>query len=346
MNIPFAHPKLLFVLLALPALAVLALWSRRRRRQALARFGGQVRRLRPLGRRVRNLSLMFGLVCLGVGLAGPQWGRDWDQSTAPGRDLMVVVDCSWSMFAETPSRLERARTALLDLATTMRQRGGHRLGLVLFAGKAKLVCPLTHDYDHFRDTVAAIDLDGPDTDLKPDSKDRSGTRIGRGLTLAVKAHDPRFQGARDILLLSDGDDPARDGEWAEGAREAYKEGIPVHIVAIGDPNQGHPIPQGREWRRDENEDRLVRTRLEEAPLREVARITGGEMTVAGTRPISLGAHYLGLVAGQPVRGENVDALPVYRQRYVWFLLPAFVLLAVPLLLPEGGSLTIRNGGRP
>src|SRR4051812_25519769 len=112
----FAHPLLLFALAGLPVLAVLALWSRYRRRRALVRLGQRSillgsPRFSPRGF-VRNLSLLAGLVLLILGLAGPQWGRDWEQSTAPGRDLVVVLDCSRSMLAETPTRLERAQTAL------------------------------------------------------------------------------------------------------------------------------------------------------------------------------------------------------------------------------------------
>src|SRR5579884_2595010 len=152
---PFAHPWLLWLLVALPLLGMLGMWSARRRRQAVARLGDLAAVEMQLAsrrgwRRLRGLCLLLGMLGLGLGMAGPQWGRDWDQSAAPGRDLVVVLDCSRSMLAETPSRLERARAALIDLADAVERRGGHRLALVLFAGKPRLACPLTHDYDHFR----------------------------------------------------------------------------------------------------------------------------------------------------------------------------------------------------
>src|SRR5262249_22238232 len=154
---------------------------------------------------------------------------------------VVVLDCSRSMFAETPSRLERARNALRDLAEALQPRGGHRLGLVTFAGAAKVACPLTHDYNLFRDAVEAVDLSHPDPALEPDAA-ASGTRIGLALEVAVEAHDERYRGLRDIVLLSDGDDPARDGEWERGAERARAEGVPVHCVGLGDPNETHRIP--------------------------------------------------------------------------------------------------------
>src|SRR5436305_77519 len=160
----FSHPALLFALSALPVLSVLAVLAARRRQRSLIVMGGLVTgvvlaRRRPS--RLRGLCLWLGLVCLAVGMAGPRWGRDWSQSAAPGRDVVVVVDLSRSMFAEAPSRARQAKEAALDLCEKLRLRGGHRVALVVFAGQPRVACPLTHDLDHFRDAVEMIDTDNP-----------------------------------------------------------------------------------------------------------------------------------------------------------------------------------------
>jgi Ca-activated chloride channel family protein len=338
----FAHPVLVWFLALLPLLGALGVWSTRKRRRALARLGNVATlETLPAGRRrwLRGACLLLGLTCLVFGAAGPQWGRDWEQSAAPGRDLVVALDCSRSMFAEVPSRLERARAMLLDLSRAVEKRGGHRLALVLFAGRARLACPLTHDYDHFRDTVNAINTQAPDPDLEPGPGAASGTRIGLGLAEAVAAHDPapRAAGARDILLLSDGDDPAHDGEWQRGADLARAEGISVHTVGIGDPDRASPIPEpgpDGKTRWLVYNGREVRTRLEEAPLRAIADRTHGTAIFPGTLALPLGEHYLDLVARQPEREGSEDALPVYRQHPAWLLVPAFVLLALGMIVTD------------
>jgi Ca-activated chloride channel family protein len=324
----FTHPTLLLALSALPVLSVLAVLAARRRQRNLIAMGGLVTgvvlaRLRPS--RLRGLVLWLGLTSLAIGMAGPRWGRDWSQSAAPGRDLVVVLDLSRSMYAEAPSRLERARTALLDLADSMRRRGGHRVALVVFAGQARLACPLTHDLDHFRDRVLTIDLAGPDPALG------AGTRIGAGLVLAVETFDGRSRKARDVLLLSDGDDPARDGEYRRGIERARVEGINVHCVGLGDSNEGHHIPDGKGWLVFGTKE--VETRLEEAPLREIARRTGGEYIRAGIQRVALGDRYLAL-ASRAGDEDSPERLPAYRQRQGWFLLPAFAFLALTLLIPD------------
>jgi Ca-activated chloride channel family protein len=316
------------------------LWNAERRRRALARLGSfmaiesllTVRR--GLGA-LRGLALLLGLLFLGVGVAGPQWGRDWEQTAAPGRDLIVVLDCSRSMLAENPSRFERARTALYDLSHEIQKRGGHRLGLVVFAGRAELACPLTHDYDHFRATLADLDPEAFPAELGPGDDGKSGTRIGEGLKLAVIAHDPRFSEATDILLLSDGDDPAAtptDKEWRLGIAWAREHHIPIYVVGVGDPNEESTIPVGKGVLTVD--DKEVRTRLNEEPLEEIAQKTDGRYIPAHTRGVPLGTMYLDAIAGKPLREASIDALPLYRQRYVWFLLPAFGLLTVAVALPD------------
>ncbi len=337
----FAQPWALALLALLPAVFALLLWNAERRRRALARLGSvlAIESLLTVRRGLgvlRGLALLLGLLLLGVGVAGPQWGQDKDQTAAPGRDLIVVLDCSRSMFAETPMRFERARQALLDLSNEVQKRGGHRLGLVIFASRAELACPLTHDYDHFRATLDELDPDAFPVDLGPGDQDKSGTRIGEGLKAAVDAHEKRFQGACDILLLSDGDepDPVEQGkeEWRQGILAARQRHIPIYVVGVGDPNAASTIPVGKGVLTFENKE--VLTRLHEEPLQEIARETGGTYIPAHTRSVPLGKIYLDAIARQPLREATVDALPLYRQRYFWFLLPAFVLLAVAIALPD------------
>ena len=269
----FANPLDLLLLALLPVLGVMAFLAARRRRRILARFGTTpaLKGLASLwGWRqlLRRACLLVGLVLFIVAIAGPQWGLDWEQSAAPGRDLVVVLDLSRSMLAEDvlPNRVERAKQALKELSYTVQQHGGHRLALVAFAARAQLVCPLTHDYDHFRAALAELDATNLPRDLRPNGPDApSGTRIGAALSTAVEAQDPRFRGYQDIILLSDGDDPARDEEWREGVEAAHRRGIPVHTVGVGDPNADSSIP-GRRGEPLRHHNQVILTRLQEQPL--------------------------------------------------------------------------------
>ena len=75
------------------------------------------------------------------------------------------------MLAEdiSPNRLERAKMGMLDFVENL---DGDRAGLLPFAGSAFLLCPLTLDYEAFRQSLDAVD-----TDLIP----RKGTDLASAI---------------------------------------------------------------------------------------------------------------------------------------------------------------------
>jgi Ca-activated chloride channel family protein len=340
-----ANPWAIWLLPLLPMLGLTAWWALRRKRRALARLGSLSAILALTRRRngyttLRGLCLFAGLACVGIGVAGPQWGRDWEHAVATGRDVVVLLDISRSMLARDvlPSRLLRARQALLDLSDSFEKRGGHRLALVVFAARAKIVCPLTHDYNHFRQAVLAQDAARIPLDLRPSPEGpTSGTRIGAGLKMAIQAHKSAGPAPGMILLLSDGDDPARDREWREGALEAKHRQIPVFVIGVGDPAPKFPIHipfRGDVIQREDGT--RVTTRLEEEPLQEIARISGGSYYREGTNDLSLASLFRDAIAPFARRVPSDSAIPTTVQRYPWFFGAALVLLSLAMMI----------GGRP
>jgi Ca-activated chloride channel family protein len=328
----FARPGLLWLLLLLPALAFVNRWAWRRRRAAIARIGrpgavaGQL--THPVARR-RWLGLAYPLawVLLVLGVAGPRWGKSDERGIAVGRDLVIVIDLSRSMWADdmgdrsAPTRWEAARAAALDLLAGISRRGGHRVGVVVFAARAKLVCPLTTDYDHARAIIEEIDALHPPPDIRPGvgTDVPSGTRIGVGLAAAVQAHDARFSGFQDIVLISDGDDPADDKEWVRGADEARKAGIPVFAVGVGNPDVVTPLTLDKDQ---------VGTQLHEGPLKQVADETRGQYIAARTSVPRLGEFFRTHLEPLPSRDVSDESIPLPKERYAWFLAPALALFGI------------------
>lgn len=334
----FANPWLLSLLGILPVLGLFALLGYRRRRRVLVRWSDNptpwtapavVRRRRVF----RSACFAVGLFLLATACAGPQWGQEEEPALASGRDVVVVLDLSRSMLAEDvlPNRLGRAKEALNELADTVQQQGGHRLALVAFAGQARVICPLTPDYDHFRWSL--VNLEASDPLLTPKSVGggpASGTRIGSALRQAVELHDPRYPGRQDILLISDGDDPLRDdNEWQAGAAEARAHGISIYTVGIGNPESDSPIPDvvGQPLR---HENKEILTRLQEKLLQEIARQTGGVYTPARLDIPPMQELFRKCIQPGPSRNGGDDALPIYRQRYPWFFGAALGLLALTM----------------
>ena len=274
----------------------------------------------------------FGIAwsALVIAMAGPRWGSSEEGGIAVGRDVIVVIDLSRSMLAEdlaTPNaRWQAARDAALDLIAAARKRGGHRIGIVIFAARPKVLVPLTTDYDHLRQMLEELDATVQPVVIRPaDESAKSGTRIGAALTLAVQAHDERFHGKRDIILLSDGDDPADDREWVEGIGTARTAEIPIHVVGLGDVVDSPVLLK----RRSGAEGDLISTRLHEDPLREIARDSHGDYLPARREPARLGAFFRTHLEPLPSRELTDDAavLPRDRSAAFWLLGLASLLLA-------------------
>ncbi len=331
-----ARPGALWLLLLLPLLGVLNRWAARRRKGAVSSIGrptavaGQLTHPRA---RYKWLGLAYPLAwaLLVLGIAGPRWGKSDEAGVAVGRDLVIVIDLSRSMRADDMSdakaktRWEAARAGALDLLKAVARRGGHRVAIVVFAAKPKLICPLTTDYEHAR--VILEDLDGkfPPPEIRPgnDPDAISGTRIGDSLVAAVQAHDAQFLGSQDIVLLSDGDDPARDNEWLHGSNLAAEKKIPVHTVGVGGST-----PVELDIPPDAPALTPPKTVLEEEPLQRIARDTGGHYVAARRDVPQMGEFFRTRVEPNRSREYTGDQVPQPKERYPWFLAPALLLFLV------------------
>ena len=131
---------------------------------------------------------------VGLALARPQWGETAEISRALGEDTLFILDCSRSMLATdvSPSRLTRAQYAILDF---VQRHGRGRVGLVAFAGQAFLQCPLTFDYDAFREALLAVDAR---------SMPVPGTDIGRALDEGWRAME-KNDSRKFMVLLTEGE---------------------------------------------------------------------------------------------------------------------------------------------
>jgi Ca-activated chloride channel family protein len=326
-SLPFARPSFLYLLVLVLVLGAMAIVAARRRRAALARLGRPetvtgLSSLRPGSRRRSRLLLFVGLVGLILAVAGPRWGKGGEAGVVVGRDLVVVFDLSRSMTAADMAdpvhrqRWEGGRAGLHDLLSAVQRRGGHRLALVVFAARPWVVCPLTSDYDHFRARLDEFSPTAPPPEVRPDPDEPllSGTGIGAALRLGLTAHDPRFPGYQDLLLVSDGDGPGVETEIEGGVKDAADRQIPVHVVGVGDPVRPTELILG-----EGDSAEFVGTKLQEGVLREIARRTRGEYLPARRDVPPLGDWFTRTIEPRPSRELSDDAIPQPKDRSIWFV---------------------------
>ncbi len=320
----FTSPLWLWALLALPVTLLLE-WRavQRARKAAVALVGARANhsllaQARPWSRRV-GLALRAGaLALLVLGAAGPQWGRETVRRESRGSDVVFVLDVSASMDVRDvpPSRMDEARREALGLLGRI---PGSRVGVVLFAGTAVRVCPLTLDHSAVR-----LLLESANTG----SLSEPGTDLAAALEQAHAALPDGRHEEQGIVLWTDGED--LEGRAREAVEKLRKTGVRVFAVGVGTP-AGDVVPefdeQGRavDVKRDEKGE-VVRSRLDDATLRELARATRGSYFSAAHAGGELQrlAGMVGTLA-QVKRGARLVERPV--ARFQWFALAAGALLA-------------------
>ncbi len=325
MSLPiFLRPEWLWLA---PCVLLIAFWVRRRHSQSggwdrvlppefLVALGGGAPAPRPERRLAGGASLFVIAVLLPLAIAGPS--VDSEEIPVQARDdaLVVVLDLSLSMLATdvSPNRLVRARQKINDLLDS---RIEGRTGLIVYAGSAHVVSPLTDDAETLRNLLPALDpLIMPDFGSRPalalalaeDLLERDGTRNGR------------------ILLLSDGLDTA-DISLLQAWRRASP--FALSMLSIGTP-EGGPIPipdQG--FLRDNGEIVIARTSPE--PFRQLLDRSTDRWTELSLDNTDLNTLLPeSLLPDQPAgNAQTTTQISQPRDVGYWLLLPALLLLLLP-----------------
>jgi Ca-activated chloride channel family protein len=218
-------------LLALPVLAGMA-WAWRRRRGAGAWESVvdpplRAYLLEPVPGRRRWLAWWPWLAAtLAIfALAGPSWQVSPQPLWETRAPLVIAFDLSPSMLADDlpPSRLARARARL---AALLRERRGGEVGLVVYAGDAYTVAPLTEDAAN-----VAVFLDALEPGIMPGDPAATADAaraIDRGARLLRQAGF----GRGEILLVSGS---ATDASAATAAARASAAGYRVSVLEAMPP---------------------------------------------------------------------------------------------------------------
>jgi Ca-activated chloride channel family protein len=202
------------------------------------------------------------------------------------------------------------------------------VGLVVFAGRAVPVCPLTPDHSYFSTVLASVNTR---------SAGQGGSRGGDAIKGALRGF-PAGQGAKLMVLISDGDD--QDPYTQEAAAAARDAGVKIIAVGLGsetgsqitltDPDTGAKttlMHQGQP----------VISKLDGDSLRKVALTTEGAYVPAGTSAIDLDSIMESHV--QPIVRAAADSAVrvVPAERYQWLVLVSLISLLAALWVGSAGG---------
>ncbi|WP_373512273.1 VWA domain-containing protein [Persicitalea sp.] len=255
----WAHPYFLYAIPAIPLVFLLRNAFHRKSRQFLTipyeateTPDDWLTRLRY----VQPVSMALALMCILLALARPQTITERTDRFSEGIDIMLLVDVSDSMLEKdlNPDRLTAAKRVARDF---VRGRLQDRIGIIVFAGEAYSLCPLTTDYEL---------LYGFLEDLKPDMIRTAGTAIGSALAVGVnRMRDSKGQ-SKVTILISDGDNTSGNLDPITAARLAKAFGVRIYTIAVGNTR-----------RPGKNDSlRVVSAQVDESELQEIAAAADGK----------------------------------------------------------------------
>ena len=329
----FARPSMVGLALLLPGLLAIfvALYANRRRRVAdalgesdlVSRLGGGELRRFPAR---RLLLMMLAGAALGIAAAGPRWGREIRNGQAQALSVVLALDISKSMLARdvAPSRLEQQR---LFVRRMLREMPSDRFGLVVFAGRAYVLSPVTVDH-----SALELYMDA----LAPDIVSQGGSSLAAAIALAtdLARGNQETTTERAVVLVSDGEALEDDDAIEDALDRAVRAGVHVYTVGTGTA-AGAPVPDidprsGAEggFKRDENGNTVI-SKLDADRLTHIAERTGGsfvDLSRAGA------ADQLARALGKLDRTtETTEQHVELKERYALFVLIALLCIVLDAL---------------
>ena len=233
-----------------------------------------------------------------------------------GRDVFIAVDLSGSMREEdmllNNKKVDRLTLVKHVLDEFIEQRGGDRLGLILFGTQAFIQAPLTFDLATLKTLLheSQIGFAG------------NKTAIGDAIGLGIKRLNEYGNDDKVLILLTDGQNTAGSVDPLQASKVAAQEGVTIYTIAIGSDQ-----PQSRRGifslgSYNPSADLDVKT------LTAIAKNTGGEFYRA-TSQADLQSVYQAIDAREEI---DQDA-QIFRPKQDWFYYPLgiFILLCASVI---------------
>ncbi|PWA11460.1 vWA domain-containing protein [Flavobacterium laiguense] len=320
----------LYLLFLLPILVVIFLinlyWKRKKQRE----FGDLelLKRLSPersVFKPVLKLTVMLlALAALIIGLVNPKIGTKVETVKREGIDIVFAMDVSKSMLAEdvAPSRLEKSKQIVSQI---INQLGSDRIGIVVYAGSAFPVLPITTDYG-----VAKMFLQS----VNPEMVSSQGTSLDEAIKLSATYFAEKSKTSKLLIMISDGEDHSEGAEAA--AEDAKKLGMKIITIGLG-TEKGATIPLKKNgivesYQRDNNGE-VVITKLNPNSLATIAKITGGGY-INGNNTKEVLEYIKGVLDKIQKTEFEATEMADFQSQFQWFLGIGFVLLFLDIFFLE------------
>jgi len=326
-NYEVGNPEMAWLLLAVPVVAMLYLYSRWANRRAREQFGAAVGKTRWLSGLFSASLLAVGVALLALACMDIRWGETTREVPQRGLEVVFALDVSRSMLAQDakPDRLTRAKQQIKDMLAEM---AGDRVGLVVFAGQANQAVPLTNHYHDFQQKLDSVG---------PESVSAGGSQLGVAIKAASDAFLSKTNDHKTVVLFTDGED--QESQPIELAKQLHAEnGLRIFTVGLGDVTEGARIPDNtnsRRTRRDkfvQHNGQQVWSKLNGNILKQIATESNAAYIPAGTKRVNMAQVYHRYIANVEKAEFETAKINALIPRYQWFALPAFVCIFLHSLM--------------
>ena len=209
-------------------------------------------------------SLFIAMILLS--LARPQKTNEQVDMYTEGIDIMICLDISESMLLEDfkPNRLEAAKKVATKF---IKGRFRDRIGLVIFAGDAFSLCPLTTDYELLNTYLK---------DLKHEMITKPGTAIGSAIAVGTNRMLESKSKSKVMIVISDGENTAGNIDPITATKLAQAYNIKIYTIGVG---QDGRVPYGKDMF---GNTQYVDNTMNESTLRQIAETANGKYNRASS----------------------------------------------------------------
>lgn len=329
MNLTFAHPWFLSLLLVIPILA----WLKGKRSRQPAFLYSSVQLVKGIIGITKSSagSLLpklrwFALALFIIAMAQPRLVQSETKVTASGVDIIVALDMSGSMAAEDEGfelngkQATRFVIARDVLKRFIEKRDGDRLGLVVFGTQAYVAVPPTLDHEFLLKNLMRLELG---------SINGNQTAIGSSMTTALNRLRDLKSKSKIIILMTDGQNNAGKVPPLTAAEAAKALGIKIYTIGVGTRGVAR-MPAGVDPFSGQKVYQQVQVDIDEKTLTEISKMTGGRYYRADSTD-TLEKIYAQINQLEKTEAE-VKKYSHFNELFAWFVAPGMFLLLLEVIL--------------
>jgi len=276
------------------------------------------------------LSIAFAFLI--ISLVNPKMGTKLSTVKRQGVDIVFALDVSKSMLAEdiAPNRLEKAKLIITKIIDKL---GSDRVGIIIYAGNAYPLLPITTDH-----AAANMFLQG----ASPDMVSSQGTAINEALELAKTYYSKDEETNKFLIIISDGED--HQEETKQVAQNISNEGVKVYTIGVG-TEKGAPIPMKLNnsligYKKDSKGETVITKRVADV-LQDIADVSNGKY-IDGNRtenPVDVMAEVIGKAEKSDFETKQFSD---YKDQFQWFIGIGIAFLIIDIFFLEKKTKWLRK----